>query len=749
MKLKYLVVLLLALTLLAGCGNDQTTINSIDDMKDKELIIGLPDDIDDATEYVLELCPGAKIEYQNDVILGVNSVAEGKSDAYVAGFEYLYAAVEGGKVDNVRILDEPIHVYQCALGLSSLCAIPDYENTVNSTIERMIADGTMAEMRDRWFNRGVEELPEIKLDDDPEYVLHAVTFGQVKPYSFIKDGALVGFDVELIYRICAENHWGVKLEHADYPGMVMGLSTGKYDMVSANLYITENREANVIFSVPFNEDEIGVCVRADTAAAAGAAPKLEYGDLAALESADSFAVMTGTIFDSIIHEKYPSAEVQYYPTPVDGALALANGRVDAVVHDAPSLKYIAACTDGVALLPEYIAKDDYYFLMPKTSHGEELRQEFNEWLAEQKQSGEIQRIYDFWCSDEDPDSPIPFDELPAINGSINIAADTVGRPDSFLFNNGLTGFPSELIYNFCRDKGYAAEISIITFDALIPALASGKADIVIGLVSYTDERAQSVLFTDSVLEGGIGVLVRATEEDTGGAFLEEFKDGLKKTFVTESRWKLIASGLGVTFLITIGGFLLANLLGAAFCACNMSRRRGLRMLAGAYDRIMQGTPVVVILMIFYYVIFGSTNVSGIWVAIIAFGMVSGASLAQQFHGSITGVPKGQTEAALAIGFTKFEAFRGVVLPQAARAALPGYFSEIINLMKGTAIVGYIAVTDLTKASDLIRSSTYDAFFPLLSVAVIYFLIAFGILSLLKHFRKKLAPKRVGSKEAAK
>ena len=160
--------------------------------------------------------------------------------------------------------------------------------------------------------------------------------------------------------------------------------------------------------------------------------------------------------------------------------------------------------------------------------------------------------------------------------------------------------------------------------------------------------------------------------------------------------------------------------------------------------------MVVILMILYYVIFGKSDISGVWVAILAFGMTSGASLARQFFGAITGVDRGQTEAALAMGFTKPEAFLGIVFPQAARIALSGYFSEIIGLMKGTAIVGYIAVIDLTKSGDLIRSSTYDAFFPLLTVAVVYFLISFGLLSLLKRIRKMLEPKRVAiHKEDAK
>jgi len=474
---------------------------------------------------------------------------------------------------------------------------------------------------------------------------------------------------------------------------------------------------------------------------------LEYHDLEELKKTEKIAVVTGTVCDSVVKEYYPQAEVQYYPGVVDAALATANGRADAVVYDEPALRYLAASTSGVGVMEDCIVKDAYHLILPKSERGDEIRKEFNVWLEEEKESGRLQERIDFWCGGEEPDRAPDFETLPATNGSLKIAASVGTRPDVYYFQNNLTGMPMEMIYDFCRDRGYGAEVSLVSFDGIIPSLTSGKSDMVVGFISYSEERAESVLYTDCIMEGGMGVLVRKVSEENKTSFFKRIADGFQKTFVTESRWKLILSGLGVTFLITLGSFLLSNLLGAFFCACAMSKKRGLRTLAGVYDRIMQGTPIVVILMILYYVIFAKSNLSGVWVAIIGFGLASGASLAQQFYGAVKGVDIGQTEAALAIGFTRPEAFIGIVFPQAARIALPGYFSEIISLMKGTAIVGYIAVTDLTKASDLIRSSTYDAFFPLLSVALIYFLIAFIILSLLKSVQKKLAPKRVHSQEA--
>lgn len=749
MKRKIISVLLLILLLLAGCGREQKEIRTLEDMRNMTLTIAQPDDADTGA-FVRALCPNGSSVSQNDALLGIRSIAEGKVDAFVMGRDYLEKAIREGSVKGVKILEEPLHTYECALGLSKLCEIPGFESGVNEAMERLMADGTIEEMNQRWFEQKNEQMPEIKLEENPVYTLNAVTFGESKPYSYLKDGELTGFDVELIYRVCEQNHWGVTLSHAKYEGMLMGLGTGKYDLVSANLYKTENREESISFSVPYKFEEIAVAVR-DTSVSLSGEDKgqtLEYGSLDELSGEKKFAVMSGTISDIFVLDRYPQAKIEYYQGPVDCTLALSNGKVDAVVFDAPVLKYIAACTPGVGLMPENLVKDDYYFILPKSEQGETLQKEFNKWLASQKQSGKVDRLYDFWCSDADPEANLDFDALPEINGKIRVATAGASRPDTYYFNNRPTGFPLELIYDFCRDKGYGAELTVTNFESLLACFPSGKADIGVTFISYSEERAQSVLYTDCVLEGGAGVLVRTTGSAEKASFFDTLKSGLKKTFITEDRWKLIASGLGVSALVTFSGFLLANILGAAFCACMMSKRKALQILADAFDRIMQGTPMVVILMILYYVIFGKSSISGIWVAIFAFGLSGGTSLARQFYGAITGVDKGQTEAALAIGFTKFEAFTGIVFPQAARTALPGYFSEIIGLMKGTAIVGYISVIDLTKAGDLIRSSTYDAFFPLLSVALIYFLISFGLLSLLKRLQKKLSPKRVVTTQEA-
>lgn len=466
---------------------------------------------------------------------------------------------------------------------------------------------------------------------------------------------------------------------------------------------------------------------------------LEYSSLSELSSVKRFAVTTGTIFGECIKEMFPQAEISYYSSTVDCALAVAKHKADATVYDAPVLQYISQSMTGVEMMPDYLMKDNYHFCLGKTERGQWLKEEFDEWLVIQKENGVIDKMSEFWVSNEDPKQIFDFSKLPEINGKIIIATSGGSRPDVYYYKNTYSGFPIELIYNFCKDKGFGAEI-ILASDNVYGQLATGKADFALYFMSYTEERAESVLFTDPVLESGIGILVRSNEKNTS-SLLETIKSGFIKTFIREDRWKTLVSGLKTAIIISLGGFALANILGAIFCYFAMSKYKWLRIFADIYNRIMQGTPMVVILMVLYYLVFGNSEISGIWIAIIAFGLTSGASLSQQFYVAITNIDKGQTEAGLAIGFTNIQTFVGIVLPQAIRIILPGYFSEFINLMKGTSIVGYVSIVDLTRAGDLIRSSTYDPFFPLLSVAFIYFLISFLLLCFLKYLQKKIAPKR--------
>ncbi len=203
-------------------------------------------------------------------------------------------------------------------------------------------------------------------------------------------------------------------------------------------------------------------------------------------------------------------------------------------------------------------------------------------------------------------------------------------------------------------------------------------------------------------------------------------ESFSNNLIVEDRYRMILDGLQVTLLITLCAAVLGTLLGGLVCWMRMSRHRWLQQVAKVYIDLMRGTPVLVLLMLMYYVVMAPLDATGIVVAVVTFAMNTAAYISEMLRTTIQGIDRGQTEAGLALGFTPRQTFLKIVLPQVVRAVMPVYQGEIISLLKGTSIVGYIAVADMTRASDLIRSRTFDAFFPLIVTAVIYFVMAWLI-----------------------
>jgi polar amino acid transport system substrate-binding protein len=224
--------------------------------------------------------------------------------------------------------------------------------------------------------------------------------------------------------------------------------------------------------------------------------------------------------------------------------------------------------------------------------------------------------------------------------------------------------------------------------------------------------------------------------------IESIAESFRNNLIVEGRYQMILDGLQVTLLITLFATILGTLLGGLICWMRMSHRAWLRQTAKVYIDLMRGTPVLVLLMLMYYVVMAPLNTTGIVVAIVTFALNTAAYVSEMLRTTIQGIDRGQTEAGLALGFTQRQTFFRIVLPQVVKAVMPVYQGEVISLLKGTSIVGYIAVADMTRASDLIRSRTFDAFFPLILTAIIYFVAAWLIGLLLQSLVQRKRMKAV-------
>lgn len=222
-------------------------------------------------------------------------------------------------------------------------------------------------------------------------------------------------------------------------------------------------------------------------------------------------------------------------------------------------------------------------------------------------------------------------------------------------------------------------------------------------------------------------------------FVEKFHS----TFINGDRWMYLVRGLGTTLLITLFAVILGMVLGFLIAIVRSTHDKTgklgfLNVLARIYLTIIRGTPVVVQLLIIYFVIFASVNVGKTFVAVLAFGLNSAAYVAEIVRSGIMSIDNGQFEAGASLGMNYPKTMISIILPQAFKNILPALANECIVLLKETSVAGYIALTDLTKGGDIIRSQTYEAFLPLIAVAVIYLVMVMILSSLVSKLERRLA-----------
>ena len=206
------------------------------------------------------------------------------------------------------------------------------------------------------------------------------------------------------------------------------------------------------------------------------------------------------------------------------------------------------------------------------------------------------------------------------------------------------------------------------------------------------------------------------------AWVVDLLNRLNSTFVVDGRWQWFVSGLGYTLLISLFSVLLGLVIGILMALMRLSKSKILRAVSGIYIDIIRGTPTMVQLLIIYFVIFANVHIDKWVVGFIAFGINSGAYIAEIVRGGILSVNIGQTEAGRSLGMTHKQTMASIVMPQAMKNILPALGNEFVVLIKETAVIGMIANIDLVGAARKVQSLTYDYLIPLLSIAVIYYVV---------------------------
>lgn len=446
---------------------------------------------------------------------------------------------------------------------------------------------------------------------------------------------------------------------------------------------------------------------------------------------------TGDLYVSDYEGDEAGTTIERYNKGADAIQALKLGKVDCVVIDEqPAIQYVKRNTD-IHIIEEEFTLEEYAFLVAKEDTA--LLEQMNTALAKLMEDGTVEQIVKNYIGSEEEigNSPYINKEVERSNGVLIMGTNAEFPPYEYYENREITGIDVDIMRAVCDELGMSLQIEDMAFDSIIAAVTSGKVDVGASGFTVTEERKKSIHFTDSYTTSKQVIIVQGGDSQESLGFTEK----LYNNFIKDNRYQYIVKGLGNTLTITVFAVVLGIVLGFLIAMIRTSHDRNggltaLNAVCKVYLTIMRGTPVMIQLLIIYYVILASVN-NKILVAAVAFGLNSAAYVAEIVRSGIMAVDMGQFEAGRSLGLTYNQTMQSIILPQAVKNILPALLNEFISLLKETSISGYIGLMDLTKGGDIIRSNTYEAFLPLIAVAMIYLVLVMLLSFAVNKLERKL------------
>lgn len=468
---------------------------------------------------------------------------------------------------------------------------------------------------------------------------------------------------------------------------------------------------------------IGVILLFILLGSAGKAGGVVYNDANEL-TGKTVAAISGAATGGMVERYYNSnVTLAYYNSNSDMAAALDSGKVDAYVADVYAGRLQCETYTDQKVLEDTPIQVNVAGFFYKKDDGKAaaLCSDMNKLLAEFKESGKLEELEKKWSGKQKQVIDIP---LNGEKGTLKyVCCSSIGKPFCFVQDDQIVGYEIEIAYLFCQRYGYDLEIIDSDYGGMLPSVATGKADFGGTCTSITEERKKQCLFSDPSLSIAFDLVVKSGAASAQSSLFDRIASSLNSTFVEEGRWRLFVEGILNTLLITVLSVLLGTILGLGVFFLCYDGKETVNTVVDFFMWLVHGMPVVVFLMVLYYCVFGNTSWSGTAISVIAFTIIFAFGFIAMLRNSYSAIDRGQTEAAIALGYTPFRALRKRILPQMVMYFRHAYKESIVSLLKATSIVGYIAVQDLTKVGDIIRGRTYDAFFPLIVVTILYFLIA--------------------------
>ena len=718
-KLKFLLLAVIVMMTVGGCSNSKDKMNftRLEDLNKPEYTIGAV--VGAASEPYVGKCFPNAVEKQFPSLSDMVVALEKKQIDAAVFTKPTFDSVLAEHPNKFQILDEPLGETNLHMTISPKTGLENLQNEVNEFLRAKKADGTLEKACKYWLIDHNTEMPtDIPEPQGATKKLVAGTTGVMVPTTFYSGDELVGFDIEISKRFAAEYGYVIEYRVEDFTSLLTDAEFGKIDLMSGSVMYTEERAERVIFSeTPLYTFPISVMVRSSQSTPSFAKP----ADLN--DSKFTVGVVTGSSTETIVPRVLPEVKLKQFSEVNEMILALEEGTIDAGAYSQPPLETaVREHPDKLRILEEPFAYNNMHLIISPSTKIPNLLEQVDEFLIKMKSDGTIDKMQKYWIVDKNTAMPpIPLPENPAQKLTVGTAGTI--PPHNFYVGNELSGFDIELIKRFAYEYNYELEFRVEPLVSQLADAEFGKIDMLSGIMTYTEERAERVNFTKTPLFTIPAALIVRNEQSVDGNFFADIRSSFEKTLIREDRYKMILDGLKVTLILSLGSIVFGTILGFAFCMIKRGKIFFLSKMMTAFIALISGLPIVLTLMICFYVIFSGTGLNEIVVAIIAFAIDFGCYFAIILNSGIESVDAGEIEAAQALGMSNLQIFRKIIFPQAVQKIFGVYKRHVISIIKATSVVGYIAVQDLTKVSDIIRARTYEAFFSLIFTAAIYFLIA--------------------------
>ena len=489
-------------------------------------------------------------------------------------------------------------------------------------------------------------------------------------------------------------------------------------------------------------------------------PEPEYTQLKQLTDMEVGTVL-GTTYDSDVINLVPDGPYfRYYSEMAEMLIALKSGRIAACCLDKPVADIAVARNEGLAIMPENAGLDANAVALPKDSP---LTDKVSSIVDDLVEDGTMEALELEWCNSPESERSLLEHNWSTSNGTLTCAVDDATEPMSYRNEKGeIVGLEVELAQIIADRLGYELELIPMSFDAIINSLQAGNVDMAIAGISITDERSEAFDLSPAYRSAVVTLVTRDTSSQSSNP-LAHIVGAINATFVQYGHGAMLASGLAVTLLLVLVSVPLGIALGRLLCMVILkysnpinesspSRRKGLPTVVQhailttclAFEKVMQETPLVIVLLVLRYMVFDFSTFPGIVVAIAGLSATLAAATSGAIRENVAFVGQRPWEVALSLGYSSQQALKCVIMPLARKRYIPDIHAAIAQTVFDTSVVGLIAVHDITRMADLVRARTTEALPAMFVTALVYLALSKILERVLAMYTQRMRKKPVYS-----